>query len=306
MNAPGLETAPQAKAERRLPLSGAALVYRRQRRGRRLGLELLGAFGLLALLLAIAAGLQSLFFGQVSVYSNNEVRFLARWLTTEMIAAALLLPCAGAILGSGAVPVSAERAAIQALLLTHLTAWDIVTGRLLVALRVPLFLLGLSLAVWLAAQIGFRFLTGSTQGIGSLLAAHIVLLAMLLMSSTMGFLFASRARPGRSWERGAVLSLSLSVICLFGLFTLNGPIRRMDNPTALIESALLINPISGVCSALDKDILRVPWIYKRTEAPEYPFYYPAPFATAGVLALIALGAQTAAALRLRRAYHTEN
>ena len=44
----------------------------------------------------------------------------------------------------------------------------------------------------------------------------------------------------------------------------------------------MINPISGVCSALNKDILRVPWIYNRTEAPEYPFLYPSPFATAAL------------------------
>ena len=148
-------------------------------------------------------------------------------------------------------------------------------------------------------------MTGSTQGVGSIFAAHLVLLVMLLMSGATGFLCAMRRGPGRSWERGALLSVTLSVICLFGLFALNRPIRRMDNPTALIEAVLLIDPISGVCAALDKDILRVPWIYNRTEAPEYPFRYPSPFATAGVLALVALGAHTAAATRLRRAYHAE-
>lgn len=305
MNAPGLETIRQAKTERRFPLSGAALVFRRQRRGRRSGWELLGALGLLALLLAIAAGIQSLFFGQVSVYSNNEVRLLLRWLTTETIAAALLLPCAGAILGAGAVPGSAEREAIQALLLTHLTAWDIVTGRLLAALRIPFCVLGISLIAWMTAQCAFHFSPGSLAGLGPILAAHGVLLATLLMSGATGFLCALRSRPGRSWERGALLSLSLSVLCVFGLFALNAPIRRMDNPTALIEAALLINPVTGVSAALNKDILRVPWIYQRTEAPEYPFLYPPPLATTGVLTLIALGAQTAAALRLRRSYHTD-
>ena len=305
MNALGSEATPQATAERRLPFSGVALVFRRQRRRRRLGLELLGAFGLLALLFAISVGLQSLFFGQITVYSNNEVRFLLRWLTTETIAAALLLPCAGAILGAGAVPVSAEREAIQALLVTRLTAWDIATGRLLAALWTPFCLLGLSLVTWLAVQIGFRFSTGSPGGVGAILAAHGVLLAMLVMSGAVGFLCALRSRPGRSWERGALLSVSLSAVCLFGLFALNTPIRRMEKPTTLIEAALLINPVSGVCSALDKDILRVPWIYDHTEAPEYPFYYPSPLATTGALLLIALAAQTIAAIRFRRSYHTE-
>lgn len=302
MNAPGLDTLPLGSAARRTPFAGAALVFRRQRRGKRIGRELVGVFVLLVLLLVIAGGLQSLFFGQVSVYSNNEVRFLLRWLTTETIAAALLLPCAGAILGAGAVPAGAEREAVQATLLTHLTAWDIVAGRLLAALWMPLCVLAVSLAGWLTVQWGFRFLPENMGGIRSLLAAHAVLLAMLLMSGAAGFLFALRSRPGRSWERGALLSLILSALCLFGLFALNGPIRRMDNPTTLIEAALLVNPISGVCAALDKDILRVPWIYRRTEAPEYPCSYPSPFATGGVLVLIALGAQTAASVVLRRSY----
>ncbi len=306
MNAPNVETTTQPIVERRAPLAGVALVFRRQRRGRRLGRDLLGALGLLILLLVLSAGLQSLFFGQISVYSNNTVRFLLRWLTTEMIAAALLLPCAGAIFGAGSVPVSIECEAIQALLLTRLTAWEIALGRLLASLSVPISVLGISLATWLTVQVCFQFLPGNRGGIGSILAAHAVLLAMLLMSGASGFLGALRARPGRSWERGALFSVVLSAICLFGLFALNTPIRRQDNPTTLIEAALVINPISGVCAALDKDILRVPWIYKRTEAPEYPFYYPSPFATTGVLLSMTLGALVASALRLRRSYHTES
>ncbi len=306
MNAPALEPVQQSRPERKFSLSGVAVVFCRQRRGRRLERELLGAFGLLILLLAIAAGIQSLFFGQISVYSSNAVRFLLRWLTTETIAAALLLPCAGAILGAGAVPISAEREAVQAALLTQLTAWEIVTGRLLAALWMPFCVLSVSLAGWLLAQLSFRFSQGSVKGLGPILLAHTVLLAVLLMGGATGFLFALRSRPGRAWERGAALSLSLSIVCLFGLFTLNRPIRRMDDPTPLIEAALLINPVTGVCSALNKDILRVPWIYNRTDAPEYPFVYPPPLVTAGVLTLIALSAQTLAAWRFRRSYQIEN
>lgn len=306
MSLPEAEPGPSIRRERRWPLVGVALVFRRQRRARRLLWELMGALGLLALLLAMAAGLQNLFFGRLTVYSNNEVRFLLRWLTTETIAAALLLPCAGSLLGAGAAPVSAEREAIQALLLTRLSAWDIVTGRLLAALWMPFCLLGASLGVWVAVAFRFRFLPENIGGVRALLAAHLVLFAMLVMSGAVGFLFALRKRPGRAWERGALLSLSLSLVCLFGLFTLNGPMRRMQDPTRLIEAALIINPISGVSAALDKDILRVPWIYNRTEAPEYPFYYPVPLATAGVLLGIALCANTTAAVLFRRSYRLEN
>ena len=93
-------------------------------------------------------------------------------------------------------------------------------------------MLGVSLVIWLTAQIGFRFTSGNTrEACGSILAAHSVLLAMLLMSGATGFLGALRSRPAAAWERGALQSLGLSAICLFGLFALNNPIRRMNNPT---------------------------------------------------------------------------
>ena len=302
MNLSAPEAVSEERARSEVAFSGVALVFRGQMRGRRFGRALLGASALVLLLFALAAGVLSRFFGEFTVYDGNNVRFLSNWATTEMILAALVIPAVGAVLGAGAVPVSAEREAIQATLLTRLTAWDIATGRLLAALSMPIGVLGVSSAVGLAAERSFRIVPGRAGGLGAIVAVHTVLLAALLMSGAVAFLFALRSRPGRSWERGTLFSLSLSIICVFALFTLNGPIRRMENPRPLIEAALLINPVVGVCSALNKDILRVPWIYSRTEAPEYAFEYPPSSATAGVLTLMALAAQIASSIRLRRSY----
>ncbi len=290
--------------ERTFPLAGVFVVFRRQRRGRRLGRELAGAFGLLALLLVLAAGIQSLFFGQVTPYTNDAVRFLLRWLTTECLAAALLLPIAGAVLGAGAVPAGAERDSIQATLLTHLTGFEIATGRLLAALWSPGVALLLSWTFWTAIRFGFPFTTGSGNGFLEIAAAHLIVLSVLFASGAVGFLFALR-RSGRSRECGTAVALLLLAFCVSGLVLFNPLVRKMDTPTPLIESLLVINPVTSAASALNKDILRVPWIYSRTDAPEYPFTYPAPLATAGLFALIALTAQGITAVWLRRLYAQE-
>ncbi len=287
--------------ERSHPLSGIAVVFRRQRRGSRPMRELVGAFGLLTALLVLAAGLQSLFFGQVTPYSNNADRFLLRWLTTECIAAGLLMPCSGAILGAGAAPASSERGGVQTALLTRLTAFDVATGRLLAALWSPVIVLLLSCTFWMALDLGFPSMTSRGSGLAEIATAHLILLTALLAGATVGFLCALR-RSGRNWGAGIGAGLGLTTICVFGLLPLNPLIRRTEAPAHLIESALAINPVTGVTTALNKDILRVPWIYSRTDAPEYPFSYPAPLTTAALLTLGALTAQGAAAFRMRRLY----
>jgi hypothetical protein len=86
------------------------------------------------------------------------------------------------------------------------------------------------------------------------------------------------------------------------LLLANPLIRRMDKPERLIEALLLINPVVAVTSACQLDVLRTEWIYERTDAPEYPFAYPPPLASAGVFVLLGGGALTLSAARIRRAY----
>ncbi len=301
MNVPLADLARRTLAERWLPLSGVAVVLRRQMRSRRVWRDLAWAGVLLGVLLALSAVLQ-VTWAQVSIYSGSAPRFLLRWLTMGAAGAAfLLLPCA-AVLGAGAAPSSVEREATLSALMTRLTAFDICAGRLLAGLWPLEAALLASCALWMAAQLGWGFVPGALHGLGPILAAHLVLLCAVFMIGAVGFLFALRGRSGRLWGRGAAAALLLVAFCLTAIFLSEPQIRRRDDPTRLIEGALLLNPVAAVATALDLDVLRTNWLYDHTSAPEYPFTYPAPLASAGLFAAIGAAALGGAAFRLRRSY----
>jgi hypothetical protein len=301
MNAFLTGLARRSRSRRGLPFSGVAAVFLWRMRSRNARRDLLWTGVLLAVLLILAAMLQTK-WEQVNLYSGTAPHFLLRWLRIGAASAAFLfLPCA-AVLGAGAVPPTAEFETTQAALMTRLTALDICVGRLLAALWPLISTLLASCAFWLAAQLGWRFVEGGLHGFGPILSAHLVLFCAVIMVGAVGFLFATRRRPGRVWGRGAVVALLWVALCLTALFLCNPQIQRMNDPTRLIEGTLLLNPVAAVATAYQWDILRTPWLYDHTDAPEYPFLYPPTLASAGIFMLTGLGALGLAALRLRRAY----
>jgi hypothetical protein len=60
--------------------------------------------------------------------------------------------------------------------------------------------------------------------------------------------------------------------------------------------------VSAITTAFDLDALRTNWLYDQTDAPQYPFAYPPPLASAGLFALLGGVALGLSAQRLRRAY----
>jgi hypothetical protein len=295
------ERTEQAKQWRSTPLYGVAVVFRRQMRSRNAWRDLAWTGALLGGLLALSDALQRT-WAQSSVYSGNAPDFLLRWLAMGAAGAALLLlPCA-AVLGAGAVPPQSEFEATQTALLTHLTAFDICAGRLLAGLWPVLSTLLASCAFWLAAQLGWRFVPGALHGFGPICVAHLTLLCAVFMVGAVGFLFATRRRPGRLWGRGATVALLWALFCMTTLFLANPLLLRLQDPTRLIAGTLLLNPASAVTTAFDMDVLRTNWLYDRTDAPQYPFVYPPPLASAGLFALLGGGALGLSAMRLRRAY----
>ncbi len=293
--------AERVRERRGLPLSGIVAVFRWRMRSRNAWRDLLWTVVLLGGLLGVSALLQTT-WAQTDVYAGLAPGFLLRWLTMGAAGAAFLfLPCA-AVLGAGAVPTTAEFEATQSALMTRLTAFDLCIGRLLAALWPLESTLLASCAFWLAAQLGWRFLSGALHGFGPILIAHLVLLCAVIMIGAVGFLFATRRRPGRVWGRGALVALLWAAFCIAALLLFKGQMQKMTNPTRLIDGMLLLNPVSAVATAFQWDILRAPWLYDHTVAPDYPFLYPAPLASAGLFALIGVGALGAAAFRLRRAY----
>lgn len=301
MNTSLRERTEQAKQGRGMPLYGVAVVFRRQMRSRHAGRDLAWTGALLGGLLALSAALQRT-WAQSSIYSGNAPDFLLRWLTMGAAGAALLLlPCA-AVLGAGAVPPQSEFEATQTALLTRLTAFDLCAGRLLAGLWPLLSTLLASCAFWLAAQLGWRFVPGALHGFGPIFVAHLALLCAVFMVGAVGFLFATRLRPGRLWGRGATVALLWALFCMTALFLVSPMLSRLKDPTRLIAGTLLINPVSTITTAFDLDALRTNWLYDQTDAPQYSFAYPPPLASAGLFALIGSGALGLSALRLRRAY----
>jgi hypothetical protein len=144
--------------------------------------------------------------------------------------------------------------------------------------------------------------SGAQGGSGAVLMAHLVLCCAVTMIGAVSLLCGLRRRPGRAWGRGTAVGLLLTALCVGALFLVNPCVHTLEDPSRLIEGALVINPVSAVGTALGRDILRAPWVYAHTDAADYLFAYPAPMASAGIFTTVGLIAQTLAAIRLRRAY----
>jgi hypothetical protein len=283
------------------PLLGIWLVFRWRMRGRNAWRDLIWAGVLLVALLVSSALLQKV-WAQVSVYSGAPPEFLLRWLTMGAAGAVFIfLPCA-AILGAQAVPTTAEFEQTQSALLSRLTALDLCAGRLLATLWPLLSATLASCAFWLAAQLVWRFAPGAGKGYGAIFVVHLSLLCAVFMVGSIGFLFAQKRRPGRVWGAGASVAVLWTAFCVTALFLAEPLIRRQNDPQRLIETTLILNPVVAVTTALESDILRTPYLYERTSAPEYLFTYPAPLASSALFLTLGLVALVFAALRLRRAY----
>ena len=111
-----------------------------------------------------------------------------------------------------------------------------------------------------------------------------------------------RRRPGRVWSRGFAAALVAAALTVTGLFLVNPMVVRQDNPTGLIYGMLLINPASASTAALHIDILRVPGLYERTNAHDYPFVYPPALGSCALFAAAGAVMLALSAARLRSAY----
>ena len=281
---------------------GIPVVFQQQMRGRRPWRDLIWMGVLVVCQEAIAAGLQAAVM-PLREYSGDTPHFLHRWLSMAALAAPLLYLPLAAVLGALAAPQVSRFEETQSMLLTHLTPLDLCAGRLLACLWPLISALLASCAISLTVQLVWRPLAPeSADGYVAIFVMHLVLLTSVVAIGAIGFLFAMRRRPGRVWARGTVVALMAAVLAVTGLFLVNAVVRRLDNPTGLIYGMLLINPATASTSALRMDVLRVPWLYERTDAPEYPFNYPPPLASCALFSASAVAALALSAARLRRAY----
>jgi hypothetical protein len=251
---------------------------------------------------SIALWLQSTMI-PLTEYESNTPRFLFRWLTMAALAGPLIyLPCS-AVIGAIAAPPASRFEETQAMLLTRLAPIDVCAGRLLAWLWPVISAVLASCALSLAVQLIWRpVLPGSPDGYAAIIIMHLAMLSSVLLIGAIGFLIAMRRRPGRIWERGAIGALLAAGFLLFAMLPADALIRKMDDPTRLIYSLLLVNPAVAAGTSLQVDTLRLKWIYERTAAHEYPFLYPPPLASCALFAGGAAAALGLAAARLRRAY----
>lgn len=284
------------------PGSGVLVVFRQQMRARRPIRDLIWMTVLVGCHAALAIALRSATM-PMAEYSSDTPRFLLRLVSMAALVGPLLYLPISAGLGAFAAPPASRFEETQSMLLTHLSPFDVCAGRLLAWMWPVTSSVLASCALVLAGQLASRaILDGSAAGYAAIVAAHAVLLAASFATGAIALLFAVRQRPGRVWARGAVAGLAVAAVALSALFVVNPLVRRMDNPTTLISGALLINPSIAASAAYGMDALRIPWLYERTEAPEYPFSYPPPLASCAVFAGSALVALTISSMRLRRAY----
>jgi len=284
------------------PGAGIPIVFQQQMRSRCPWRDLIWTSVLVICHEAIAAGLQYSIM-PAREYSGDTPGFLHRWLSMAALAGPLLYLPIAAVLGAVAAPPVSRFEETQSMLLTRLTPFDVCAGRLLSWLWPLISALLASCAISLTVQVIWRPLfPGSADGYAAIFVVHLILLASVLAIGAIGFLFAMRRRPGRVLARGTIAALLSAVLAVMGLFLCNPVIGRMENPTGLIYGLLVINPATASAAALRMDVLRVPWLYDRTVAHDFPFSYPPPLASCALFTGIAMAALALSAVRLRRAY----
>lgn len=265
-------------------------------RGRDVRGDVLWAAIILLVQSAIAAALRHVWLQQADLGRQSGQYGSRSWLIASAVAAGLFVPVPAAILGATAIPTRSETGAVQSALLTRLRSIDIVAGRLLAALLPVLMAIAVSCCFWVILAV----VQPAAGRIAQILTLHLVLICVVYMVGANAALGATSRTPGRAWARGAGGALVWSALCTTGLLLVNGQLRRMNDPAPLIEAALILNPVSAAATALTIDMLRTPWVYARSDAPDYYFEYPSPWSTVVLYGGLGLTAQVWTALRLRR------
>ena len=224
--------------------------------------------------LAFAFALQSNLL-PLTEYSPPVDRTLSRVIMMEAITIPCLFLLLASVIGALVAPGKSEMKAIEAQLLTRLSAFDVCAGRLLAGHWNLIVSLTLSSIVWMLLNEVFRFEKPVASGNFGILFVFIIQLGAVLLVGAISMLFAIRVKRERSLGSGAAAGGIWTVFSLAGILMLNPLIQKMEDPTRFIDALLLFNPGASAASALHHDILRWNWIYERTVAPEYPFSYPA-------------------------------
>jgi hypothetical protein len=284
-------------------LAGFAVVYRNRMRARCAARDLL--IGVTLTGLVISAGyVQTLGIGTLSRTiwsSNNAADLLTHWAIGAITVTGVLAAVLASILGAVSMPSVGEFESVQSSLLTRLKPIDICAGRLLAGIRIPGTMVLSSAAFWLGANlVAVRY--GTQPQYGPVVGAHITILLFSFALGGIAYLCSIKRRPGSNPVAGVCAALALGAICVSATWLVNPVIVRMDSPSRLIETTLLINPAVCIASAYQVDILREEWLYNHLQAQDYPFYYPSVSASCVLYLAAGCSAMGLSAVCLRRAY----
>jgi hypothetical protein len=235
---------------------------------------------LIALLVLAGAGALQLFWIGTNPYGGPGPAARERWFYCACLAATLMLSPWSAVRAERAWARLRQEGILRQLQLTRMSPAAI-CARALAAASAPLLAaLLLSFLSWLALALA----TGSPAP-GAVALGHALVLGEVLALGLAGQALAALLRiPGLAGPLGlACLALGSSAILL-----VEPLLARVARPEWWIAAALAVNPLTANGAALGLDMLRTPWIYALTSAPEYRFAYPSPWLTLALYGGIAL------------------
>lgn len=242
------------------------------------------------LVLAGAAALQLFWIG-ADPYGGLGPAARERWFYSACLAATILLAPWSAVRAERAWARLRQEGILRQLQLSRLSP-GVICARALGAAIAPLLVaLLLSLIGWTALALA----TGSPSP-GRILLGHGLVLVEVVALGLAG-------QAGAALLRQPGLAGPLSALCLAlgaGAILLIEPLLgRVARPEWWIHAALAVNPVTAAGAALGLDVLRTPWIYALTSAPEYRFTYPSPWLTLALYAAAALALATRMCRRIR-------
>jgi hypothetical protein len=132
---------------------------------------------------------------------------------------------------------------------------------------------------------------------GPLLLAHLLLFVQGAAYAAFGIWLSARIRSAGLASAVATTFLGVTIVAV-GLL---GPaLPHFPDPGALIQAALVPNPITALGAVLDTDVLRFGWVYRYVRATDYFYVYPPAWQTLLCYASAGVAAATLAARRLSR------
>jgi hypothetical protein len=135
----------------------------------------------------------------------------------------------------------------------------------------------------------------------TVLLGHLLVLVQVVALGLAGQALATLFRRPSLAGPLAALCLALCAAALFLVEPLLASARPAwaGRPEWWIAAALAVNPVTAVGAALGLDVLRTPWLYPLTSAPEYRFAYPSPWLTLALYSIAALALGWRMCRRLR-------